>query len=96
MSGYLLKNANAVLDYSFDWDAGLFAPGEAISVDQGWTIVPDEPGGLTVSSSSSGTTVTTVFLSGGESGAAYLVSSRVVTSQGREMQRSLTVRIGNN
>ena len=98
MSGYFLKNPGSLLDYSFDWGFQLFETGEQIETDLGWTIVPDTAaeGGLALDSSSSTATTTTAFLKGGRAGEAYLVCSRIRTSMGREVQRSMTVRVANN
>lgn len=98
MSGYFLKNPGSMLDYSFDWGFQLFEPGEIIDADLGWTVIPDNSGsgGLAIDSTSSSPTTTTAFLSGGLPGEAYLVCSQIRTSQGREVQRSMTVRVANN
>lgn len=98
MSGYFLKNPGSLLDYSFDWGFQLFESGETIDQDLGWTVTPDlsGEGGLAVAQTSSSTTTTTAFLSGGRPGEAYLVCSRIRTTMGREVQRSMTVRIANN
>jgi len=98
MSGYFLKNPGSILDYTFDWGFQLFEAGEVIQTDLGWTIEPDDTatGGLVIDRTTSTTTTTTAFLSGGITGDAYLVCSRVATSLGREVRRSMTVRIANN
>ena len=98
MSGYFLKNPGSLLDYSFDWGFQLFEPGETIETDLGWTIAPDNAasGGLTVDQTSSSATTTTAFLSGGRPGEAYLVCSQIRTTLGREVQRSMTIRVANN
>lgn len=97
MSGYFMKNPDSVLDYTFDWGFQLLEGGETIAIDGGWTIHPDAAasGGLSVTSTSLTSTTTTAFLSGGNPGETYLICSRIRTNQGREVQRSLTVRIGN-
>ena len=98
MSGYFLKNPGSTLDYSFDWGFQLLDGGETIQTDMGWTVHPDAAalGGLVIESNTSTPTTTTAFLSGGQPGETYLVCSRIGTSQGREVQRSMTVRIANN
>ena len=98
MSGYFLKNPGSLLDYSFDWGFQLFEPGETIENDLGWTVVPDDAvnGGLALDQTSATATTTTAFLSGGKPGEAYLVCSRIRTTLGREVQRSMTIRIANN
>lgn len=97
MNGYFVKDPAGVLDLSFDWSVGHLDPGESIATDLGWTVVPDDPpDGLAIQSNSQAQTTTTAFLSGGVTGDAYLVSSRVATDQGREIQRSIVVRIANS
>lgn len=98
MTGYFLKNPGSTLDYTFDWGFQLLDDGETITTDVGWTIHPDTAasGGLSISSASATANTTTAFLAGGQPGETYLICSRVQTSSGREVQRSLTVRISNN
>ena len=96
MSGYFLKSPDSALDFSFDWGFQFLEGGETIQTDLGWTVHPDTvaAGGVVVDSAVSTPTTTTAVLSGGLPGEAYLVSSRIRTTAGREIQRSLTVRIG--
>ena len=98
MSGYFLKNPGSMLDYSFDWGFQLFEAGEEIDADLGWSVMPDlsAEGGLAVSRTSSTPTTTTAFMAGGRPGEAYLVCSSIRTTLGREVQRSMTIRIANN
>ena len=98
MTGYFLKNADSTLDYSFDWAAQILTEGETIQTDMGWTVHPDTSGtgGLAIASTSQTTTTTTAFLSGGIPGETYLICSRVQTTGGREVQRSMTVRVGSS
>ncbi len=98
MSGYFVKNPGSSLDYSFDWGFQLFDGGETIDVDLGWTIHPQSSstGGLALKSTTSSPTTTTAFFDGGIPGEAYLVCSRVRSTAGREIQRSVTIRIANN
>lgn len=97
MSGYFLKSPGSLLDYTFDWGFQLFDPGETIDVDLGWTVTPDAAanGGLGFTQTSSTATTTTAFMNGGQPGEIYLVCSRVRTTQGREIQRSMTIRLAN-
>lgn len=98
MSEYFLKNPASKLDYSFDWGTQILAAGEQISSDLGWTVTPDTAavGGLAVISASNTQTTTTAVLGGGKAGEAYLVASHIQTTNGREIRRSLTIRIGNS
>ena len=97
MSGYYVKNPGTVLDLTFDWGTQHLDSGETISTDQGWTVHPDDAGtgGLSVQSNTNTTTTTTAFLQGGRPGDAYLVSSSILTSNGREFRRAMTVRAAN-
>jgi hypothetical protein len=98
MDEYHLKNPASELDYSIDWGAKVLRPGEQIGADLGWTVAPDDAGGggLAVVSSSGTATTTTVVLGGGRPGEAYAVSSHIRTTDGREIRRSLTIRVGNS
>lgn len=81
------KDPNSVLDYRWDWSTWLQAS-ETIS---NHSIVSEA--GITVDSSSATTTAVTVWLSGGTEGAAYVVTSRVVTNQGRTEDSSIRIRM---
>ena len=88
------KDPSDVLDYKFDFanttNGGAYADwlesGETISTR---TITADS--GITVDSSSitDSNTSVTVWLSGGTAGAAYDVACLIVTSAGRELERTL-------
>ena len=97
MSGYFVKNPNSDLDLAFDWGSEFLESGETIDTDQGWSVHPDNPGqnGLTVQSSSSTATMTSAILAGGRSGDAYLISSSIITTTGRDIRRAMTVRVAN-
>lgn len=95
MSGYFVKNPSSNLDYTFDWGFQLLEGGETISSDLGWTVDPDDSasGGLRIDSTIASATTTTANLTDGVAGNAYLVSSAILTSQGRRIERSLIVRV---
>ena len=92
------KDTNAVLDYKFDWapstngspggDSDWLASGETISTR---TITATT--GITVDSSSLTDTNTsvTVWLSGGTSGSNYTVACKIVTSDSRTDERTITI-----
>ncbi len=98
MSGYFIKSPAAVLDVTFTWADQLDGAHETVATDLGWSIEPDEAdaGGMTVSASSHADETTTVHLAGGITGAAYQVRNRVLTSEGRELERSLALRVANH
>jgi hypothetical protein len=84
----IVKDPDAVLDYTFDWTTWLALVTDTISSK---TITVDT--GITCTSSSiSGTTVI-VWLSGGSVGATYKVTCRIVTASGRTDDRSIYVKI---
>lgn len=95
MSGYFVKNPGSVTDFTFDWSMEFVDSGATITADLGWLVHPveAETDALAIQSQSHTPTTTTVFLQGGVAGHAYRVSSRVLTSQGHEIERALTVRI---
>jgi hypothetical protein len=81
------KDADAVLDWTFDWSEWLHS-GEVIVSS---LITPDT--GLTIDSSSHGDTSVVAWVSGGTPGNVYRVASRVTTSDGRTDERSINVRV---
>ena len=81
---YMLKDADAVLDYTIDW-SDVFPSGDDISAS---TWVADT--GLTVDSDTETATTTTVWLSGGTKGEVYDVTNHVTTAAGREDDRTIS------
>jgi hypothetical protein len=81
------KDPDAILDYALDWSKWL-ATNETI-VSSTWT----PSAGIVVESDSSTASVTTVWLSGGEAGLPYVVVNHIVTNQGREDDRTITIRV---
>lgn len=82
-----LKDPDAVLDFAFDWSAWL---------EDGETIVDHEvvaADGITLDSSDADAGVVTFWLSGGTLRGSYRVTCHIVTSAGREDDRSLTVSV---
>jgi hypothetical protein len=94
MSAFFVKNTGSDLDHTFEWTAQILDGGETIETDLGWTLHP-EGDGLSIGQSAHSPTTTTVRLTGGVPGRAYLVCSNVLTSAGREIQRSILVRVAN-
>lgn len=78
-----LHDPNAKLDYGFDWSAWL-DDGETIASA---TITPSSPD-LTVHATDIGTTTVTPTISGGVVDRRYDITCHVVTSQGREDDRT--------
>ena len=96
MAQDFIKDPDAILDYRFDWSSWL-QNGDTISSCQ-FIVSP----GITVGNGSNGalaptntTTNATVWLIGGTAGQVYTVTSRIVTSQGRTDDRTITIRVQN-
>ena len=78
------KDPDDVLDYQFDWSAWL--AGDTIA-----SHAVSAPAGLTVESTTTTGTAVTVWLSGGEVGVSYPVACHIVTADGRERDRTMTI-----
>ena len=82
------QDPDEVLDYTLDWSDWL-PNGDVIT-----SATATGEAGLTVGATVSfTTTTTTVWLSGGTAGSEYDVSVHVVTTGGREGDRSITLQI---
>jgi len=81
-----MKDPDSVLDYAFDWSEWLESGG---SINSHVVTVDD---GITKDSSSNSSTVVTVWLSGGTAGINYNIACKIVTSGGRTVERSITIR----
>lgn len=81
-----MKDPDSVLDYAFDWSEWLES-GESIN-----SHVITVDGGITKDSSSNSSTIVTVWLSGGTAGTNYNIACKIVTSGGRTVERSITIR----
>ena len=82
-----VKDPDAVLDYGFDWSDWL-QTNETI-VASSWTVDT----GLTKTDSSYSNTATTVWLSGGTAGEEYKAVNHIVTSDSREDDRTITIKV---
>lgn len=90
MSDPIVKDPDAKLDYGHDWSDWL-KDGETIEAST-WSTETLEGGVEIVDASSTfDDTSTTVWLRGGTPNETYLVSNHVVTSDGREDDRSLEI-----
>lgn len=81
------KDPHAKLDYAIDWSTWLLS-GETISTST-WTVGT----GLTTESTGKADTSTLIWLSGGTAGNEYTVANKIVTSDGREDERSFVVQV---
>jgi hypothetical protein len=89
---FLLKDPDAVLDYSIDWGADYLGDTDTLA-ESSWSVLPDETGGVAIAASDLGDTVATVTVGGGVAGRIYRVSNRVVTQAGRVDERSIVLRV---
>ncbi len=81
------KDPDATLDWLFNWGEWL-AANESITAST-MTVSP----GLTLSSSTFGTTTATAWVSGGTTGQPYTLANRITTNQGRTDERTITIRV---
>jgi hypothetical protein len=86
-----VKDPAAVVDYAVDWQS-VYLAGQTISQSD-WSVVPDEPGGITVSLAATAAGRSVATLVGGRRGRAYRLTNRVTFSDGRSDERSLDVRV---
>jgi len=80
------KDPADVLDYSVNWTAWL---GTDTITASTW----DVPTGITKVSDTHTTTAATIWVSGGDVGATYLLTNQVVTQGGRTAERSITLAV---
>jgi len=81
-----LKDPDSVLDYAFNWGEWLES-GESIN-----SHVITVENGITKDDSGNSATAVTVWLSGGTAGTNYNIACKIVTTQGRTDERSVTIR----
>ena len=84
--GNFIKDPDETLDYTVDYSAFLPATDEITSA--AWNA-----GTLSVTSQSFSDKTATVWLSGGVEGTKYTVTSRIVTSEGRIVERSFIIKV---
>lgn len=82
------KDPDDILDYAIDWTAHL-EQGDAIQ-SATWSAAP---AGLTLGTANLAGGKASVWLQGGTSGQEYVVTCRVVTTGGRQMDRSARVMV---
>lgn len=88
---FLLKDPDAVLDYSVDWGAEYL--GDDLLAESQWSVVPDEPGGVSIAGSDFDATTSTVKAAGGLPGRIYRLVNHVVAASGRIDRRSIVLRV---
>lgn len=89
-----LKDPNAVLDYGFDWHLWL-AEGETLTestwiLESDWDLEEDD---ASDHQNDHDETTTVIWLRGGVGGTEYKVTNHIVTSEGREDDRTLTIKM---
>jgi hypothetical protein len=88
----LLKDPDAVLDYSIDWGAEYLGTGDLLATSD-WSVAPDEPGGVTIVGSDFDASTSTVKAAGGSPGKIYRLVNQVTTESGRTDDRSIVLRV---
>lgn len=89
---FLLKDPDAVLDYTIDWGADYLASDELLAASE-WSVIPDEQGGITVEGNDFDASTSTVKAGGGIAGRIYRLVNRVTTAAGRIDERSIVLRV---
>lgn len=88
---FLLKDPDAVLDYSIDWGSQ-YLGGDALAQSV-WEVSPVEPGGVTIAGSQFDFAIATVQAGGGIEGHVYHLANHVVLASGLSDSRSVTLRV---
>lgn len=81
------KDANAILDYQISW-ANWLPSGDGISTAT-WTTAS----GITLSTASNTTQTVTFWLSGGTANQKYELINRILTTIGRQEERTIIVEV---
>jgi hypothetical protein len=89
---FLLKDPDAVLDYSIDWGAEYLVDGELLAASE-WSVDPDEAGGISVAGSDFGASTSTAKAGGGIAGRLYRLANKITTATGRIDERSIVIRV---
>jgi hypothetical protein len=89
---FVLKDPDAVLDYSIDWGGEYLAEGELLAASS-WSVLPDEPDGLAVVGSGFDSSASTVKAGGGVAGRLYRLVNLITTGAGRIDERSIVIRV---
>ena len=87
----LMKDPDAVLDYSIDWGAEYL--GDDLVADSSWAVDPDEPEGVAITGSDFDPATTTVKAAGGVPGRIYRLVNHVTLESGRVDSRSIVLRV---
>src|SRR3546814_12327968 len=82
----LVKDPGTRIDYEFDWSAA-YPAGQAI-IESGWTVAPDETGGIVVAAAAPDLLPATATLTGRLGGPVYPVTNRVSLGDGQDGELS--------
>ncbi len=95
MSGYFVKDPESELELTVDWNRGYLQRYERILDDLGWAVRPvaDVPAELQVVFQDVDGTTSRARFSGGIPGRIYMVTSRVETTAGRVLERTILFRV---
>jgi hypothetical protein len=88
----LLKDPDAVLDYSVDWGAEYLDADDVLSTSD-WTVSPDEADGVSIVGSTFDAKIAIVKAGGGIEGRLYRLDNHVVMESGRVDSRSIVLRV---
>lgn len=88
----LLKDPEAVLDYSIDWGTEYLIGGDLIA-DSQWSVVPVELDGVSIVGSDFDATTATVKAAGGLPGRIYRLVNEIALGSGRIDSRSIVLRV---
>ncbi|ETI65078.1 hypothetical protein C100_03845 [Sphingobium sp. C100] len=86
----IVKDPQARIDHAIDWSA--YLAGQSL-IASGWTVGPDEPGGVTVEATVFEAQRSSARLAGGMVGRLYRLTNRVTLSDGQMDERSVTIRV---
>lgn len=87
----ILKDPEAALNYAIRWPDTVLDGATIVSAS--WSIEPDEPDGITISSSFIDGSETGARFSGGIAGQVYRAGCHITLSDGRSADRSLVIRV---
>jgi len=82
---FFLKDPSDTLDWSMDWN--LFLPATDALTASEWAV----PGGITKTKESFTARSAHIWLSGGTVDMTYVLTNKVTTSEGRIVERSLSI-----
>lgn len=87
----LAKSLGSRIDFSLDWRDWL-SDNETLTTVT-WRVDPAEPGGLTLDGTVDAGLVQGVFVRGGEPLKIYRLICTATTSEGREVERGLSIKV---